>query len=254
MNKKRLIISILLILIVIGAFIANAIISKNKTFQKVVYQITYPSDTLFTEKELDTYLKDSCGILIGKLIRNIRLNEIEQKLSNYPYLQSVEVLANSRGHLIIKAKQYKIIAHVFNLKQENYYISETGFLVPSSTNGCERVLIVNGNIAQTYHQHFDIKKHPKNKLYGVWKLAQFIENDAFWKAQIAQIYINLQQEMELVPVVGDHIILFGKSKNIEEKFKNLKYIYTKGFNISGWNKFSSINLKFGNQIPCEKRN
>ena len=91
-------------------------------------------------------------------------------------------------------------------------------------------------------------------MYGVWKLAQFIENDAFWKAQIAQIYINLQQEMELVPVVGDHIILFGKSKNIEEKFKNLKYIYTKGFNISGWNKFSSINLKFGNQIPCEKRN
>ena len=254
MNKKRIILSIILILIIVGVIITNALLSKGKTYQKIIYQISYPSQALFTEKELDKFVNDTCGMLVGKMIHSVDLDEIETKIEAFPYLESVEVLANTRGHLIVKAVQHKVIANVFNQNNESYYISETGFLVPPSSVGCERVLIANGNITQSYRQGFDVKKHPESRLYSIWKLAQFIEKDDFWKAQIAQIYINLQQEMELVPVVGEHIILFGRLNNIEEKFNNLKNIYTKGFKITGWNKFESINLKFGNQIPCEKRN
>lgn len=254
MNSKRLIISIILVLIVIGAVIANAMLSKGRTFQKIIYQVEYPSEALFTEKELDAYLKDTCGILVGKLVNEVNVDEIEKKILSYPYLQSVEVVVNARGHLIVKAKQHKIVAGVYNKKDEFYYISESGHVVPFSSIGQPRVLIANGDISQSFQPGFEIKKYPQNNLYGIWVLACFIENDAFWKAQIGQIYINLQQEIEMVPTVGDHVILFGRISNIEEKFKNLKYLYTKGFKVTGWNKFVTINLKFGNQIPCEKRN
>lgn len=253
MKIKRLIIIIVLVLVFISTFVINAILSKDKTYTKIIYKIEYSSESLFTEKDLDEFVKDTCGILLGKLVRDLDLNEIEKKIATYPFLKSVEVIANTRGHIIIKAVSHKIIVRVFNAQNESFYISETGELVPTTPLPSERILIANGEIFEHYRSNFEMEIQRKNILYSIWKLALYIEKDDFLHAQIAQIYINLHKEIELVPTVGNHIIEFGNINHMEEKFKNLKYIYTKGFKITGWDKYAFINLKFGNQIPCVKR-
>ncbi len=253
MKIKRIIIIVIIILAVIGAFVFNSILSKNRKVNKIVYQIEYQSEPLFPEKDLDKYVKDSCGILIGKLVNSVDLNKIEKKIAGYPYLKSVEVIANTRGNITIKAVQHKVIVRVFNAQNESFYISDNGYLVPLSSLPADRVLIANGEIYQHYRNTHLLETQKNNILYSIWKLASFIEKDPFLKPQIGQIYINLQKEIELVPTVGDHIIRFGRINNMEEKFENLKNIYTKGFKITGWNKYAAVNLKFGNQIPCEKR-
>ena len=70
-----------------------------------------------------------------------------------------------------------------------------------------------------------------------------------------------KQEMELIPTIGEHVILFGKIstvKNIDEeikqRFTNLKNLYIEGFRITGWDKYKSINLKYETRIPCERKN
>ena len=240
-------------LAVIGAFVANTILAKNRTIKKITYQIEYQSDPLFSEADLDKFVKDTCGILVGKLVRNVDFNTIEKEIANYPYLESVEVIANTRGNVTIKAVQHKVIVRIFNAHNESFYISDKGCLVPLSTLPSERILIASGEIYNHYSQTHLLESQKRNPLYSVWKLATYIEKDPFLKLQIGQIYINLQGEIELVPTVGDHIIRFGKINNMDTKFNNLKYIYSKGFKITGWNKYAAINLKFGNQIPCEKR-
>ncbi|MBP7102501.1 MAG: hypothetical protein KBA86_04555 [Bacteroidales bacterium] len=253
MKIKKIIIIIVVVLAVISTLIANAILSKDRKFNKIIYHIEYPSEMLFTEKELDEFVKDTCGILIGKFVKDINLNVIEKKIADYPFLKSVEVIANTRGHIIVKAVQHKIIVRVFNAYNESFYISETGKMVPTTKLPRERILIANGSIYEHYRPNYKIENQKNNTLYSIWKLSQYIEKDAFWKAQIAQIYINLHQQIELGPAFGNHTIEFGNINAMDEKFKNLKYIYTKGFKITGWDKFATINLKFGDQIPCKKR-
>jgi cell division protein FtsQ len=58
----------------------------------------------------------------------------------------------------------------------------------------------------------------------------------------------------LIPKVGNHSIVFGSALFIEEKFNNLKTVYSKGLNTIGWDKYSRINLKYKGQIVAEKRN
>ena len=92
-----------------------------------------------------------------------------------------------------------------------------------------------------------------NQLKSLFLLANFVEKNSFWKAQISQIFVNENGDFELTPRVGGHIIIFGSSANLEGKFENLMTFYKKGLRRTGWNEYSVINLKFKNQVVCTKR-
>ena len=57
----------------------------------------------------------------------------------------------------------------------------------------------------------------------------------------------------MVPRVGDHVVYLGAPRGLEEKLNRLEKFYKYGLSEAGWNKYSYINLEFGNQIICKKR-
>ena len=269
--RKKILLYILLFVIIIGCFVLYAILSKGQKYEKIIYQIEYPSDTLFSEDQLAQYVQKNCISVVGKPFDSVNLTEFEKIVDKYPYLEDADVI-NNRGTLIIKAKQEKIIAKIFNQNNEPFLLAESGKLVPSSNNTAGRIVVANGSILYKYVENYRVKETkdtskaktntPKyqNTLYSIWRMARFIENDPFWKAEIGQIYINEKQEIELIPTVGEHVVLFGRIKQqedadavIAERFSNLKNIYVHGFRITGWDKYKTINLKFGAEVPCEKR-
>ncbi|MEP7169164.1 MAG: cell division protein FtsQ, partial [Bacteroidota bacterium] len=79
-----------------------------------------------------------------------------------------------------------------------------------------------------------------------------IANDAFWNAQVEQIYVTEQSEIELIPRVGNHRIILGDASQLDEKFNKLMIFYKQGLNNTGWNNYNTINLKFTNQVVCTK--
>jgi cell division protein FtsQ len=268
---KKVILYVLFFVILIGCFVLYAVLSKGQKYENIVYHIEYPSDTLFTEDQLAQYVQKNCVSIVGKSFDSVNLTDFERIVDKYPYLEDADVI-NNKGTLIIKAKQEKIVAKIFNQNNEQFLLAESGKLVPSLNNTAGRIVVANGSISNKYVENYRVKETkdtskaksniPKyhNTLYSIWRIARFIENDSFWKAQIGQIYVNENQEIELVPTVGEHVILFGRIKQqedtdrvIAERFGNLKNIYAQGFRITGWDKYQTINLKFGTEIPCGKR-
>ena len=61
------------------------------------------------------------------------------------------------------------------------------------------------------------------------------------------------QEVELVPRVGNHRIMLGTLEGFEEKLAHLKLFYEQAIPKMGWEKYSMINLKYKNQIVCTKK-
>ena len=265
MSKKNIIIYSLFAIVFVACFVFYSILSKGKAYKNMVFDIEYLSDTLFTEEEFSQYVVKVHPPIIGKLIDSVNLSIFEREIETFPYISNADVI-NNRGTLIIKAQQEKIIAKIFNNKNEQFYLAESGKLVPKSKNTAGRLIVINGNIDKQYSNNYFVHKDSnlgKNKdfiLYIVWKMTCFIENDPFWKAQISQIYVSEGQKLELIPTIGEHVILFGdiaSAENIDEvikqRFENLKNLYIDGFKITGWDKYKSINLKFGTEIPCEMR-
>jgi cell division protein FtsQ len=134
-------------------------------------------------------------------------------------------------------------------------------MMPLSDKYTARVLVANGFVYSpysTYVMHDFSKKLPdsiakKTLIDEVFKYATFINNHPFWKAQIEQLHVNKDMDIELIPRVGNHTIVFGNADNIESKFEKLIVFYNKGLSNTGWNEYSVINLKFKDQVVCTKR-
>lgn len=124
---------------------------------------------------------------------------------------------------------------------ESYYIDENGDIMPTTSSFTAYLPLATGYITHSY---------AKSQLYP---MAVYLKNNPFWDAQIEQIYVTENNEIELIPRIGDNLILLGKIDNFEQKLENLQCLYEQALSKVGWNKYDTINLKYNNQVICSKR-
>ena len=269
MSIKKIIVYLFAILILIGCFVAYAVLTKNQRYREIVFEIAYPSDSLFTSADLSSFVRKNAPEIIGKPADSVDLAAFGKKLKDYPYLESVKIVTN-QGVVTVKAKQEKVIAKVFSKENRLFYLAKSGKILPESPFPTGRVVVVNGNISIADNPHLFANEEEKSdslkkskgsysSVYTVWKIADYLDENEFWKAQIGQIYVDEGGDVKLVPTVGEHLVIFGQirycdnaSEEVEQRFENLKNVYKQGFRITGWNRYKTINLKFGQEIPCEK--
>jgi cell division protein FtsQ len=166
---------------------------------------------------------------------------MEKTIEQHGLIEDAEVFVLPSGELQVELTQKKPIVRVQNISDNEFYVTMDGNPFPLSRNYTQRVLIANGHIADSV----DVAQ--------VTKLSRYIVQDAFWKSQIIQVYLNENKEFELIPRVGNHTILLGGLEEMEEKFEKLMLFYQKGVQQTGWNNYSLINLKYKNQLVCVKR-
>lgn len=213
------------------------------------------------KKDVENILIKHNTNIIGTKKDSIILNKIESSLLSNPSVLKGEVYFSDHNELNIEVIQRNPIIRVIS-DNLSIYIDETGTIIPLSDNYSARVIVA------TINQNIDLSRIKIGKninLYNdsikieklmneIFTLSKYIYNDNFWNAQITQINIDSNNEIELIPRIGEHIIVFGNIENYEKKFQQIKTLYLKGFNNIGWSEYKEINLKYNNQIVCKKRN
>jgi cell division protein FtsQ len=154
-----------------------------------------------------------------------------------------------KGNLNIKVFQRVPIFRVLRFDGTQFYVDKYGVKFPVSEHYTARVIMSNGNIFERLEKGDTLYSFVGNELF---KVASFVDNDAFLKAFIEQIFVRADNELVLVPKIGKQIIIFGNSENLEEKFNKLKVFYKEGLNLIGWSKYSSIDVRFKSQVICKK--
>ena len=177
----------------------------------------------------------------GLPLNELPLHEIEKKIEQHALIKVAEVFVLPNGELTVIVKQKEPMVRVQNMQGKSYYLDIEGKPFPLSRNFTKRLMVANGNIIDS----LDVAV--------VSKVANYIYHNEFWKAQIMQLHINDNKEIELIPRVGNHIILFGSEEEMEAKFEKLMLFYQKGVQQTGWNQYSIINLKYKNQLVCVKQ-
>lgn len=254
------------VLLIIGLVVMLGFVEKEqkKLLGKELNINIEESDNFFVEEsDVKELLKEKGDSIIEQPISTINAYKIEHVLNSHASIANSEVSVTGNGIVKIEIKQRKPIVRIFTDTKESYYLDSMGKAMPLSEKYTARIIVANGFIHEPYAKLYmysieDINKNEYAKQQSVlddlFLLATFIEKDSFWKAQIGQIYVNEEKEFELIPLVGNHTIIFGNALDVEEKFKKLKILYLEALNKTGWwNKYATINLSYKNQIVCTKK-
>jgi cell division protein FtsQ len=224
----------------------------------------FVQDTLelqfITDNDVLDLLQSGGTRVLNEPFSKLNIADIEKKINKIHYVKRAEVYKKINGQLVVQVEQRIPIIRIINKNDKNFYIDQEGYLMPISKKVTARIIVANGNIDftpnfDTIINIFDTKfdKNERAKvLRDILVLAKFIHSNKFWNAQIQEIYINENHEIEMVPLVSDQIIILGSIDDYTDKFKNLEAVYRRGFSSKGWNSYKEINLKYKNQVVCVK--
>ncbi|MCL2682275.1 MAG: hypothetical protein FWE63_02160 [Bacteroidales bacterium] len=212
------------------------------------------SENFLTEDEIIEQLLASKLYPKGQLTSILNTHAIEDYLLKNSAIQTVNVFAHLSGEVEIEIMQRQPIVRIENVQRQHFYIGSDGHLMGTNSNHTARLIIANGNISESFVPNRNIIKSAENTdfttptLNKIYQLVTFIRNDDFLNAFIDQIYVNSKNEFELVPKMGNQIILLGDAENYEDQFKRLQQFYHYGIQKVGWDVYRIINLKYNNQV------
>jgi cell division protein FtsQ len=251
--KKVLTITAVLSCAALFIIVLTSAIQKQKqlTCNNVEVKIDYDSGLAFlSEGEIKDHLNFvNGGNLIGKELSTIDFRKLEREVEKNPFADKAEVFVDQQQNIIVDVIQKRPILRILNSDGVGYYISEKNERIPLSDKFTSHVAIALGAVET--HQSAQRDSSVQAALY---KLIQYVRKDKFLNALVDQVRVNDNGEFDIIPKINGHFIRFGNAdENMEEKFNRLKIFYKEGMEKVGWMKYKSIDLRYMNQVVCEKR-
>jgi len=180
----------------------------------------------------------------GKEINKMNLLEMENQIKKDVWISKATLYFDKNDILMVKVEEKNPIARVFSNQGTSFYIDHSLNMLPlSKTHSARLPVFTNFPSALKV-----LSKADSALLNSIKDMSLYIQNDPFLMGMIDQVDITAKNKFELIPKLGDQIILFGDATNIEKKFDKLKLFYKNVISIKGWKKYSKINLEFENQI------
>jgi cell division protein FtsQ len=209
-----------------------------------------------SKREIANLISATSTRIIGRPLKELPMQEIELKISQIKELKDAEVYTTIDGILHVSVDQRIPVMRVI-AGGGDYFIDEDGVVVRNRGLYNPRLHIVGGNIRITGPMLSGVSvldtsiKH--TILKDIYQFVEYINSDSFWSAQIDQIYVDNDDELDLIPRLGINVIHLGTIENFEGKLRNLETFYKKILPEVGWNKYELINLEYKDQIVCRKR-
>ncbi|MEO7922648.1 MAG: hypothetical protein ABIR30_03160 [Chitinophagaceae bacterium] len=200
------------------------------------------------KKDVEELLvKANKGNIKGQPIASFNLHALEQMLEANTWIDEAELYFDNRDVLHITVVEKEPVARIFTITGNSFYIDSLGRKMPLSGKLSARVPVFTG---------FPDKKILSSKdsilLDDVRKTANYIINDPFWMAQVAQVDITPERRFEMVPVVGNHLVKLGTGENIDKKFHRLMVFYQQVLSKTGFDRYKLIDVQYKGQVVASR--
>lgn len=195
---------------------------------------------LIDEEMILSLLQEHSVDPVGLPLEEIDLERVENTLLLHPLVGKVQCYRTGGNMLRINISSKVPLVRVMNNRGQDFYVDSKGEILT------QRSLAVQLPVATGYID----RKYASEELLQV---VRAIDRSEFWKAQVEQINVTKDKQIELVPRVGDHLLILGTADDVENKLARLMNFYEKGLDNVGWNKYRSISVAYDNQVVCKKR-
>ena len=221
--------------------------------KKPIFTIDKYGDNDFLNKSIILATLYNKGFkLKDQYLSEINILQVEEIINALPEVETAEVYKSIDGTMRIDITERNPVLRIFNNRGQSFYVDHNGEIMPLSNHFVAHTHVATGHINIGFKGNK--QKLPENSIVNqLFHVTDFIRKDTFLNSQVVQIDIDENQEIVLIPRVGEQKILFGNGDDIEDKFKRLKIFYKKGIKPQELNKYTTLNLKYKQQIICSKR-
>lgn len=200
------------------------------------------------EKEILQIIHEQ-GVKEGLPIGDVNLNTLEKYLQTIRWVKNVELFLDNTQTLQVKIEQRIPIARIFTASGNSFYIDKEGLQLP-----LKQLTVLRLPVFTNFPSDQEKLSKPDSLLLNdILHFTKAVATDSFFMAQTAQVNIATNGDFELVPSVGDHLVLIGSVENIEDKLNRLYTFYKKVWVQSGLNAYQVIDCRFDNQIVALKK-
>ena len=180
--------------------------------------------------------------LTACLRRNFDLRALEERLNASDKLQSANVTLHSNGRVHVDVTPMVPVARVFEPGKPSYYINATGKRISAELRYHIDVPVLVGR--------FD-SVHPARRLLP---LLDYIASHPKAGAMVATVTQEADGNIIIVPNIVGHVVNFGDTSRVSEKFALLREFYRKVAPVKGWNTYDTIAVKWRGQVVATRRN
>ena len=233
------------LLIAFGERKQNGIVCSN-----IVIELENAHENHFIdEADVLKILESSGQTLIGTSIDRVNLNILEAQLKNDKHILDAELYGDVKGNLMVNVTLRRPIARLVRNDGPDAYIAEDGVVMSMSDKFSSRVLLISGAIVRPLIEAGDL--YTTEDGIKLMEMIHFINDDEFWKAQIAQVDFDSKGKAEIYPQMTGQLVEFGRLEDIEVKFKKLLIFYKEILPQRGWTKYERVNVEFEGQVIAE---
>lgn len=236
-----------------AAVLFSSIASKNSGMVdtlKITINQMEDDHTMVTEKDIKQTIDRKFGSgLEGMPIRELDVKEIERIVEQNPFVLKADVYIDARSRLCIYVEQRAPLMRIQDKLGSAYYIDENLNKFPISRHFTPRTLFGSGNIEPYDSSAIASGKHILPQLAQV---AKAIEKDQLIFSLVEQLYVDGENDIILVPKIGNQKYILGNANKLDDKLANMKIYLKMIAPREGWTRHSYVNLKYDGQIVCNK--
>ena len=244
---------ILALLIPLSAIIVLGSLSVNKSTQRSIHDVLieiedYEGNYFVGNDEIyDLLNQNGTDYLLGAGLGSLDLELLEKRVKTHTFITDAEVFHDLKGNIMVTVEQAQPLARIYDPKGADFYIDKNGFLLPVNAKQTARVPLIEIEKKQKWKNNITETSYGRDLM----EMIRFIHHDSFWKAQVAHLIIDGNEDIFILPQVTKQKVVFGKPDDLTSKFRRLKLFYKDILPRKGWNTYSVVNLKFKNQIICK---
>jgi cell division protein FtsQ len=207
------------------------------------------AEALFMDEISIRVILNEQGLQVGMPIEKINLTQLEKFIEKTEWVKNAEFFINNKLVLEVKIEQRIPIARIFTASGASFYIDNEGSRLP-----LKQLTVLNLPVFTGFPTDQAKLSRPDSVLLkDVLFFAKTIQKDSFFMAQVAQVNIEPNGTFQMVPTLGDHLVLLGTVDQLEDKLNRLFTFYKKVWLGSGVNAYQFIDCRFNHQVVALKK-
>jgi cell division protein FtsQ len=207
------------------------------------------AEALFMDEIAIRVILNEQGVQVGMPIEKINLTQLEKFIEKTEWVKNAEFFINNKMVLEVKIEQRIPIARIFTASGASFYIDNEGSRLP-----LKQLTVLNLPVFTGFPTDQPKLSKPDSVLLkDVLFFAKTIQKDSFFMAQVAQVNIEPNGTFQMVPTLGDHLVLLGTVEQLEDKLNRLFTFYKKVWLGSGINAYQYIDCRFNHQVVALKK-
>lgn len=271
MRRFKYVIQLLLALIFIGVILLINGRYKNLEEEAILQniEISISNGDLYSFIYEEDILEEIDRLFIVKnetRINDIPLSALEDNIKKNPYVRRAEVYSDVLGTLHVDVQQFVPKLRFIDSDGLSYFVDRNSYVVSQNNSYIFNIPIVTQlgevipirSLLRSEKEEIDSLRKQNSKviehLAYITDFADFMSKDSVCSALFSQISISQIGDVELIPRIGEHYVIFSSLDslvNYRKGVDKLLKFYESQSDKGVWLDYGVVNIKYSGQVVCK---